>query len=72
MTTLPAGLTAEEIARRGGGTLAGDPAVVIAGVAPLDRATPDDLSFLGAPRYAALAAATRAGVLLLPPALADA
>lgn len=72
MTTLPAGLTAEEIARRVGGTLAGDPAVVIAGVAPLDRATPGDLSFLGAPRYAALAAATRAGVLLLPPALADA
>ncbi|MCU0623204.1 MAG: UDP-3-O-(3-hydroxymyristoyl)glucosamine N-acyltransferase, partial [Gemmatimonadaceae bacterium] len=38
----------------------------------LDRAAPTDLAFVGAPKYLPLAAATQAGVLLVPPALADA
>ena len=71
MTALPAGLTAEEIARRVEGIVAGDPAVRIAAVAPLDRATAGDLSFVASPKYAAHAAATRAGVLLVPTAMAD-
>lgn len=72
MTVPSAGLSAEEIARRVGGTVAGDPAVRVAGVAPLDRAGVDELAFLGAAKYAAMASATRAGVLLVPPALAEA
>jgi UDP-3-O-[3-hydroxymyristoyl] glucosamine N-acyltransferase len=68
---------ASEVASAAGGTfdVAGgasergaDPELT--GIAPLDRATPSDLSFLSSPRYAADAAASRAGVLLVQEALA--
>ena len=41
-------------------------------MAPLDRAGAGDLTFLATSKYAALFAATRAGVVLVAPALADA
>jgi UDP-3-O-[3-hydroxymyristoyl] glucosamine N-acyltransferase len=52
--------------------LVGDGSVVVTGVAPLDRASASDLSFLGAAKYASLFASSRAGVVLVLPALAEA
>jgi UDP-3-O-[3-hydroxymyristoyl] glucosamine N-acyltransferase len=47
----------------------GDGGRVVTGLAPLDRAGPDQLSFLAAERYAAAFARTQAGVVLVSPAL---
>lgn len=63
----PPGLTAAEIATIVGGTLAGEGGHRVSGVAPLDRATPDQLSFVADRRYAPHAAKSRAGVVLLSP-----
>jgi UDP-3-O-[3-hydroxymyristoyl] glucosamine N-acyltransferase len=65
-------LTAGVIAEVVGGKLVGDGSVVVTGVAPLDRASPSDLSFLGAAKYVSLFASSRAGVVLILPELADA
>jgi UDP-3-O-[3-hydroxymyristoyl] glucosamine N-acyltransferase len=65
-------LTAAAIAEAVGGELVGDPSVVVSGVAALDRASPRDLSFLGAGKYASLFATSRAGVVLIIPELAAA
>ena len=64
-------LTAGAVAREVGGELRGDPELVVSGIGPLDRAGPGDVSFLASARYADLAAATRAGVLLVSPELAE-
>jgi UDP-3-O-[3-hydroxymyristoyl] glucosamine N-acyltransferase len=53
------------------GTLHGDPDVVITGVAPLDRARRQDLTFLASAKYAPLFADCGAGVALVSPALAE-
>ncbi|ORE98105.1 UDP-3-O-(3-hydroxymyristoyl)glucosamine N-acyltransferase [Aurantimonas sp. 22II-16-19i] len=63
------GLTVGEIAaisgaRPGEGT---DPAIVLSGLAPLDRARADDLSFFDSPRYAEQLAVTRAGCIVVAP-----
>lgn len=63
---LPA-LTAGEIATLIGGTLSGDRERAVSGVAPLDRAGPDQLSFLADKRYASLLPASHAGVVLVAP-----
>jgi len=65
-------LTAAKIAALIGGTLHGDGGVPVTGIAPLNRAGPDQLSFLADPRYAALLGATQAGTVLLSPEFADA
>lgn len=65
-------LTAGEIAALIGGTLSGDGERTVRGVAPLDRAEAEHLSFLADKRYAALLPASRAGVVLLAPEFADA
>jgi UDP-3-O-[3-hydroxymyristoyl] glucosamine N-acyltransferase len=65
-------LTAAAIAEAVGGKLVGDPSVAVSGVAALDRASPRDLSFLGAAKYAALFAESRAGIVLILPELAEA
>jgi UDP-3-O-[3-hydroxymyristoyl] glucosamine N-acyltransferase len=65
-------LTADVIASAVGGRLIGDPTVSVTGIAPLDRARPEDVSFLATPKYAGLFAASQAGVVLVAPALADA
>ena len=64
-------LTAAAIAEAVGGRLVGDPSVVVGGVAPLDRASPKDLSFLGVAKYASQFTASRAGVVLVSPELAE-
>ena len=47
-----------------GATLEGDPGRVVRGVAPLETAGPDDVSFLTDPRYRAAAQASRAGAFV--------
>ena len=49
------------------GRLIGDPAIVVHGIAPLDRAGPQHLSFLAHQRYAAWFATSQAGVVLVAP-----
>jgi UDP-3-O-[3-hydroxymyristoyl] glucosamine N-acyltransferase len=53
-----------ELAGAIGARLEGDPAFEVSGVASLERAGPDDLSFLANPRYAAAALASEAGALV--------
>ena len=59
-------LSVEEIATLTGARPAAgaDPALRVSGVAPLDAAGPNDLTFLDGPRYLPLLAATRAAVCL--------
>jgi UDP-3-O-[3-hydroxymyristoyl] glucosamine N-acyltransferase len=64
-------LTADAIAREVGGDLVGDGATIVEGVAPLEQATERDLTFLATPRHAPALAASRAGVVLVSPALAN-
>lgn len=63
-------LTAAELAEATGGRLVGDPSVTVTAFAPLDRAGPDELSFLALPKYASVFASTHAGVVLVSPELA--
>jgi len=65
-------LTADAIARIVRGKLEGDGAAVVTGIAPLDRATEMDLSFLASGKYTDAAAASRAPVLLVAPDLMEA
>jgi UDP-3-O-[3-hydroxymyristoyl] glucosamine N-acyltransferase len=64
-------LTADAIARLVGGRVVGDGSVCVRGVAPLDRARSDELSFLAQPRYAPLFARSQAGAVLIAPELAE-
>ncbi|OGK82712.1 MAG: UDP-3-O-(3-hydroxymyristoyl)glucosamine N-acyltransferase [Candidatus Rokubacteria bacterium GWA2_73_35] len=59
-----AGFTLGELAVALRATLDGDPSRVVTGVAPLDSAGPDQISFLIDRRYAAAARASRAGAFL--------
>jgi UDP-3-O-[3-hydroxymyristoyl] glucosamine N-acyltransferase len=54
------------------GRLVGAPGTPVRAVAPLDRAGDGDICFFDTRRYAPLFAASRAAVVLVPPALADA
>jgi len=56
-----------ELAARLGCELSGDGEVEIRGVAGLEQAGPDELSFLANPRYADKLEATRAGALVVAP-----
>ncbi|MBI5630367.1 MAG: UDP-3-O-(3-hydroxymyristoyl)glucosamine N-acyltransferase [Elusimicrobia bacterium] len=58
--------TVGEIAELVGGEAAGDPSFQIASAAGLSEAGPQDISFLGNPKYLQEAAASQAGCLLLP------
>ena len=64
-------LTAAELAEATGGTLVGDAAATVCAIAPLDRAGPDELTFLASAKYAALFEGTAAGVALVAPELKD-
>lgn len=57
--------TLEQVARAVGGTVSGDSSVKLAGVQPLDRACPEDLSWVSDARHARLVAQTRAGALIV-------
>ncbi len=56
--------TLRELAEAIGAVLVGDPDVTVSGVAPLDSAGPEDVSFLTDMRYRAAAAASRAGAFV--------
>lgn len=58
-------LTASAISELVKGELHGNGAATVTAVAPLDRAETDHISFLGNARYAAMAADTKAGVVLV-------
>jgi UDP-3-O-[3-hydroxymyristoyl] glucosamine N-acyltransferase len=59
-------LSTAEITERTGGDAVGECGRIIRGVASLDEAGPDDLSFLSAARYLPRLRTTRAGAVLLP------
>ena len=65
-------LTAQAVADLVGGRLLGDGALVVRRVGPLDRSGPDAVSFAVSGRYAADLRDTRAGLVLVPEALAGA
>lgn len=54
-----------------GGEFHGDPQLSIAGLAPLESAAPDQLSFLSNPKYRQQLAATRAGCVIVSPAMRE-
>ncbi|MBI4255880.1 MAG: UDP-3-O-(3-hydroxymyristoyl)glucosamine N-acyltransferase [Candidatus Rokubacteria bacterium] len=66
-----AGFTLGELAVALRATLDGDPARVVSGVAPLESAGPEHISFVTGRRYLAAARASRAGAFLAPPELTD-
>jgi len=57
-------MTVTEIATLVGASIQGDAAARITGVAPLERATGSDLSFLSNPKYHEAALASSAGAIL--------
>lgn len=59
------GFTLEQLAQRFGGEVVGDGTYSIHSLAPLDRAQPQQLSFLANPKYLAQLEATRAGAVLI-------
>jgi UDP-3-O-[3-hydroxymyristoyl] glucosamine N-acyltransferase len=65
------GFTLGELAEALRAALDGDPDRRVTGVAPLETAGPDDISFLTDTRYAAAARASRAGALLVGPDARD-
>jgi UDP-3-O-[3-hydroxymyristoyl] glucosamine N-acyltransferase len=67
----PGRFTLGELAAALGATLEGDPARVVTGVAPLDRAGPADISFLTDARHRTAARASRAGAFLAPADVTD-
>ncbi|ROR32224.1 UDP-3-O-(3-hydroxymyristoyl)glucosamine N-acyltransferase [Inmirania thermothiophila] len=62
-----AGRTLGELAAHVGAELRGDPGRRVEAAAPLDRAGPRDLAFLGHPRFRRHLAATRAAAVILAP-----
>jgi UDP-3-O-[3-hydroxymyristoyl] glucosamine N-acyltransferase len=60
-----------DIAGQLGGELAGDPAIRITRIGALEGATPSTISFLSHPRYQQQLAQTRAGCVIVSPALRD-
>lgn len=69
--TVSPALTAREIAEIVGGRVEGDAGVVVRGVAPLEHAGGEELSFLAMARYAAAFRDSDAGVVLVSPDLAS-
>ncbi len=59
--------TLQELAEYLGGTVRGDAGVVVNGLAPLETAGPDKVTFLANPKYAAKVAETKAGAVLMAP-----
>lgn len=57
--------TLGQLARALGAVLEGDPERLVTGVAPLDKAGPDQISFVTHPKYLPLAAGSRAAALLV-------
>ena len=68
-TRLARRLSAAEVATLTRGQLIGSGDVAVSGIAPLDRAGPDDLSFLAGRRYLPYFQQSRAGIVLCKPDL---
>ncbi|MDW8468845.1 MAG: UDP-3-O-(3-hydroxymyristoyl)glucosamine N-acyltransferase [Burkholderiales bacterium] len=64
---MPGPLTLQQIAAQLGGRIAGDPGILIRGVASLAAAREGDIAFLATPRYRRQLAATRASAVILGP-----
>ena len=64
-------LTLGELAALLQGELRGPHDLVIEGIAPIDQATPREITFIAQKRYARLAAESRAGAFIVAPDLAD-
>ena len=60
-------ITLKEVADYLGGTVKGDEKVCVGGLAPLETAGPDTVTFLANPKYAAKVAQTKAGAVLMAP-----
>ncbi|MEX3526128.1 MAG: UDP-3-O-(3-hydroxymyristoyl)glucosamine N-acyltransferase [Burkholderia sp.] len=60
-------LTLDELAKRFGGDIAGDPQCQVGGLAPLDQAGPNQLAFLANPKYLSQVETARAGAVLIAP-----
>jgi len=58
-------MTVSELADRVGGSVEGDASRVIRGVAPLDRASPEDISWVGSPKFNSKAAESHAAALIV-------
>jgi UDP-3-O-[3-hydroxymyristoyl] glucosamine N-acyltransferase len=58
-------LTAQKLAERIGATVVGRPELPLSGIAPLELAGPDQLSFLANPKYAGRLKASRAGAVIV-------
>ena len=52
-----------------GGELVGNPQQVVSGLAPLDRATPSQLSFLSNPKYQPQLTASQAACVVVAPGM---
>ena len=63
--------TLGELAALLDGELKGPPDLVIEGIAPIDQATPREITFIAQRRYARLAGASQAGAFIVAPDLAD-
>lgn len=61
----------EVLALTGGKILSGAPETTVSGVATLAEATPSEISFLGNEKYFKDFLATKAGIVLVPPALPE-
>lgn len=59
--------TLQELADYLGGTVRGEASLVVNGLAPLEAAGPDKVTFLANPKYAAKVAETKAGAVLMAP-----
>jgi len=64
--------TLAEIVARFGGEILGDPRTCVAQIATLERARPDTIAFLANQRYLQQLKATRAGAVIVGPAMRDA
>jgi UDP-3-O-[3-hydroxymyristoyl] glucosamine N-acyltransferase len=60
-----------ELGARLGGEVIGDTALCVSRIGPLERATPDTISFLSNPRYQSQLAASQAGCVIVGPAMRD-
>jgi UDP-3-O-[3-hydroxymyristoyl] glucosamine N-acyltransferase len=65
-------VTLAALVARFGGELVGDGARTVRQVAPLDRATPDEIGFVSQEKYLSQLASTRAGAVILPADARDA
>jgi UDP-3-O-[3-hydroxymyristoyl] glucosamine N-acyltransferase len=63
--------TVAEIVARLGGECVGDGSLSIERIAPLEGAAPSNICFIANPRYRAQLASTRAGCVIVAPALAE-